>query len=107
MTQDKTAKKRVVVSYNNMAPELQDALKEKYPKGFTDSMIRIDKGPGDFFYAVVFETDDTNYLVKIDVKIDGNVDEEEEKEYYDDDIKGADDIMDNSSDDEDDDSGEE
>lgn len=62
-------------------------------------MIRIDKGPGDFFYAVVFETEDTNYLVKVDVKIDGNPDEEDDKDYYDDDIKGADDIADNDSDD--------
>lgn len=93
-------KKRVVVSYHNLSPELQAELKKKYPYGFTESMIRIEKGPGDFFYAVVLETEDTNYLVKVDVKVDGGQDEEEDKEYYDDDIKGADDIADNDSDDE-------
>lgn len=92
-------KKRVVISYHNLAPELQAELKKKYPAGFTESMIRIDKGPGDFFYAVVFETDEINYLVKIDVKIDGGHEDDDEKDYYEeDDIKGADDLSDNGDD---------
>lgn len=94
-------KKRVVISYHNLSPELQAELKKKYPTGFTDSMMRIDKGPGDFFYAVVFETEQTNYLVKVDVKVDGGNDDDDEKDYYDDDeIKGADDISDDADDDE-------
>ena len=64
----KTNKKRVVVKLQNMPEELQEEVRKQYPYGFTDHMMRIDKGPGDFFYAVVFETEDTNYLVKIDVK---------------------------------------
>lgn len=92
-------KKRVVISYHNLPIELQEELKKKYPHGYTESMIRIDKGPGDFFYGVVLETEDTNYLVKIDVKIDGSLDEEEDKEYYDDDIKGAEDIIDDDTED--------
>lgn len=87
-------KKRVVISYHNLPVELQEELKKKYPHGYTESMIRIDKGPGDFFYGVVLETADISYLVKVDVKIDGSLEEEEDKEYYDDDIKGADEIPD-------------
>lgn len=101
MTKEIKAKKRVVTSYNNLAPELQEELKKKYPYGFTDHMIRIEKGPGDFFYAVVLETEEVSYLVKIDVKIDGNPEEEEDKDYYDDDIKGAEEIADSGSDDSD------
>ena len=95
-------KKRVVISYHNLPEHLQDEMKRQHPTGFTESMIRIDKGPGDFFYAVVFETDEVNYLVKVDVKIDGNPAEEEEeseKDYYEEDIKG-DDIAGDDSDDE-------
>lgn len=93
-------KKRVVISYHNLSPELQAELKKKYPTGFTDYMIRIDKGPGDFFYGVVFETADTNYLVKVDVKVDGGHDDDDDKDYYDDeDIKGADEITDDAGDD--------
>ena len=62
--------------------------------------MRIDKPNGEFFYAVPFETDEINYLVKIDVKIDNGATEEDDKDYYDDEIKGADDIQgdDDSSD---------
>ncbi len=91
-------KKRVVVSYNNLSPELQAELKKAYPLGFTDSMIRIEKGPGDFFYAVMFETPEVNYLVKVDVKVDGGHEEEEDKDFYDDDLKGAEEIADGGGD---------
>lgn len=101
MSNENKPKKRVVISYHNLPVELQEELKKKYPHGYTESMIRIDKGPGDFFYGVVLETEDISYLVKIDVKIDGSLDEEEDKEYYDDDIKGAEDIIDGSDEEED------
>ncbi len=86
-------KKRLITSYHNLPVELQEELKRQYPTGYTEKMIRIEKGPGDFFYAVLLETPDINYLVKVDVKIDDDVEEEEDKGYYDDDIKGADDII--------------
>ena len=44
MTQDKKQKKRVVVSYKNLSPELQEEIKKQYPNGYTDRMLRIDKG---------------------------------------------------------------
>ncbi len=103
MATDTKSKRRLVVSYHNLPIELQEELKKKYPNGYTDSMIRIDKAPGDFFYAVVLETEDTSYLVKIDVKVDGQLEEEEDKEYFDDEIKGADEIIDDSADEGDDD----
>ncbi len=66
-------KKRAVVSYANMSPELAAAFKEKYPKGYADYMgdlFKVDKPDGSFFYAVSLEIPDAIYLVKIDVKID-------------------------------------
>lgn len=97
MIKPDTTKKRLVTSIHNLAPELLDELKRKYPLGFTDSMIRIDKPNGDFFYAVPFETADIMYLVKIDVKIDDSADDDDDKDYYDDDIKGADDIQEDNA----------
>lgn len=94
------AKKKSVVSFKNLSPELQDAVKKYYPLGYSDKMIRVDMGPGNFFYAVPFETDEISYLVKIDVKIDSKVDDDDDKDYYDDDIKGADDIADDDEADE-------
>lgn len=97
---DSNIKKRVVAKFANMEPEMQDEVRKKFPHGFTDHMIRIEKAPGDFFYAVVYETEDTSYLVKIDVNIDGEIEEEDDKEYYNDDIKGAEEIADSTEEDE-------
>lgn len=93
------SKKRLVTSFNNLPQELQDAVKELYPAGFSDAMMRVDKPNGDFFYAVPFETEEVSYLVKIDVKIDDVSDEEDDKDYYDDEIKGADELSDDNSED--------
>lgn len=93
-----SAKKRVVTSYTNLTPALIELLKERYPLGYTDYMIRIDKPNGEFFYGVMLETEDTNYLVKINVKIDNKSEEELDKDIYGDEepdeIKGADEIAD-------------
>ena len=53
--------------FDTMMRELQEKLRQQYPNGYTESMIRIDKGQGNFFYAVVLETEDINYLVKVDI----------------------------------------
>ena len=92
-------KKHIATSFHNLSPELQEAVKAKYPLGFTDAMIRVDKPNGDFFYAVPYDTDEIAYMVKIDVKVDDNS-HDDDKDYYDDEIKGADDIQgdDDSSD---------
>lgn len=85
------SKKRVVVSYKNLSPELQEEIKRQYPNGYTDSMLRVDKGPGDFFYAIMLETEEVSYLVKVDVKVDDQVEDEDDKDYYSDEIKETDD----------------
>jgi hypothetical protein len=92
------AKKRLVVSFKNMTPELQEEVKAAYPLGYSDYMIRIEKPNGEFFFAVPFETEEISYLVKIDVKIDDMSGEEEDKDYYDDDLKGADELANDDSD---------
>ena len=98
------AKKRVIISYMNLSPELLDAFKATYPRGYAESLIRIDKPGGDFFYVVPFETEEISYLVKVDVKIDTKPEEKLEKDYYadeDDEISGAEQIADTASDDDD------
>ncbi|MBQ5691439.1 MAG: hypothetical protein IIV24_08090 [Alistipes sp.] len=92
-------KKKLVVAFNNLSAELQEAVKLAYPAGFADFMMRIPKPNGEFFFAVPYETDEISYLVKIDVKIDDASTEEEDKDYYDDDLKGADEFANDDSDD--------
>ena len=47
MAKQNTTKKHIVTSFHNLTPELQDAVKEKYPLGFTAAMMRVDKPNGD------------------------------------------------------------
>jgi len=67
------SKRRLVVSYNNLSPELLAIIKERYPRGYADYMgeiFKVDKPDGSFFYAISLEVPDAIYLVKVDVKID-------------------------------------
>ena len=71
MAQDN--RRRHIVSYENMSPELAAAFAEKYPKGFNDylgDLTKYTKPDGTPFYAVTVETPDSIYLVKIKVKTD-------------------------------------
>ena len=88
-----SAKKRLVVSFNNLPAELQEAIKTAHPAGFADVMIRIPKPNGEFFFAVPFETKEISYLVKIDVKIDDSNPDDDDKDIFgDEDDLGSDDI---------------
>ena len=74
-------KRRAVVSYANLSPELLNIIKEKYPRGYVDYMdeiMKISKPDGTFFHAIKVETQDAIYLVKVDVKIDDYIEVEKE-----------------------------
>lgn len=82
----RSSKRRVAVKFENLTPELQEVFKEKYPKGYTDYMVdlfKVDKPDGTYFYAVSLETDDSIYLVKMNVRVDDY--EDAEKDLFDDD----------------------
>jgi hypothetical protein len=71
MAQDN--RKRHIVSYENMSPELAAAFAAKYPNGFNDylpDLTRYTKPDGTPFYAVLIELPEDIYLVKIKVQID-------------------------------------
>ncbi|MGL4364481.1 MAG: hypothetical protein ACRCSB_04685 [Bacteroidales bacterium] len=70
--------RRLVVSYKNLSPELLDLLKQKYPHGWNDAVMKVNKNDNDFFYAVMQETIHTCYLIKVDVKIDSSVKEDDD-----------------------------
>ena len=94
-----TAKRRLITSIHNLTPEQLAELKTLYPLGFNDVMMRYDKPDGTFFYTVPYETEDTYYMVKIDVKVDDVQDDDNDGYYEDDDLKGADEFADTPSDD--------
>lgn len=66
-------KKRHVVSYENMNPELARAFAEKYPQGYSDYLNDLREYPkpdGTSFFAVTVEIPDAIYLVKIKIDVD-------------------------------------
>lgn len=84
-------RKRAVISYDNMSPELQAAFREKYPRGYADYMgdlFKVDKPDGSSFYAVEVDIPDAVYLVKIDVDID-DYDKAEDELFDDGDVDDA------------------
>ena len=70
-------KKRHIISYEKMSPELQDVFNRRYPKGFNDylpDLNKYTKPDGTPFYAVMMDDiedmPDDVYLVKIQVETD-------------------------------------
>ena len=74
-------KKRLVISYKNCPAEMLQAIREKYPLGYGDALIKVEKPNGDFFHAITVDFEDICYLVKVDVKIDSLTEEEFEKQF--------------------------
>ena len=96
-------KRRLITSFHNLTVEQQAEVKALYPLGFTEVMTRYDKPDGTFFYTVPYETEDTYYMVKIDVKVDDGQDDDNDSYYDDDDLKGADELAEASEEASDDD----
>lgn len=75
-------KKRLVVNYNNVSPEVLEAIRLKYPLGYSNHVIKVKTRGDDFFYAITVDTADASYLVKVPVKIDtkGNINDDDNLE---------------------------
>lgn len=63
-------RKRLVVSYNNVSTDVLEAIRKKYPLGYTNHVIKVKTKGQDFFYAITVDTENASYLVKVPVKID-------------------------------------
>jgi hypothetical protein len=63
-------RKRLVVNYNNVSAEVMEAIRKKYPLGYTNHVIKVKTQGEDFFYAITVDTDTASYLIKVPVKID-------------------------------------
>ncbi len=70
-------RRKVIISYHNLAPEALEAFKEKYPYGYSDYITKITKPNNDVIYVVPLDTEDAAFLVKVDVKVDNKMSEEE------------------------------
>lgn len=76
------AKKKMIISMENASKEVLEAIQKKYPNGWQDFVIKVEKGPDSFFHAITVDTDEASYLIKVNVKVDTKIEEEIEKDDY-------------------------
>ena len=84
MTTVKKRKKNLIVSYKNLSDDLKEKFKEVYPDGYNSYLQRFVKPNGETIFIVPFETEDTYYMIKFEVKIDP-LGEDLDKALFDDD----------------------
>lgn len=84
MATTKKRKKNLIVSYKNLSEDLKEMFKETYPDGYNNYLKRFVKPNGETIFVVPFETDDTCYMVKFEVRIDP-LGEDLDKALFDDD----------------------
>lgn len=83
MTDHRNRKKKLIISYKNLSEELRELFKDTYPDGYKDFLQKTIKPNGEPIFVVPLETDDTDYMIKFDVKIDtGLVEEDLDKDIY-------------------------
>ncbi|TJY37854.1 hypothetical protein [Pontimicrobium aquaticum] len=82
-------RKRIIVDFKKLTPEILGLLVEKYPDGYDeDHIISFRNAKNEVVEAVQVDTDDTRYLVKVStklVKTMENYDEDDYEDYDDDD----------------------
>ena len=80
-------KNNLIVSYKNLTDDLKEKFKEAYPEGYNNYLQRFVKPNGEAIYVVPFETADTAYMVKFEVKIDTLGDDLDKALFDDDDVE--------------------
>lgn len=59
------SKPRVVKDFDKLDVSIQEQIKLKYPLGFSKHLITFKNAKGEFVSAILFETDDIYYLVRM------------------------------------------
>lgn len=84
MATTRNRKKNLIVSYKNLPDDIKEKFKEAYPDGYSNYITKFVKPNGEAIFVVPFETEDTAYMVKFEVKID-TLGEDLDKALFDDD----------------------
>ncbi|MBT8277356.1 MAG: hypothetical protein KJO41_00025 [Bacteroidia bacterium] len=99
-------RKRVIVDFKKLTPEILSLLVEKYPDGYDeDHIIKFRNAQNELVEAVQVDTEDTKYLVKVSTKLVvtmENYDEDDYEDYDDDDpeaVQDPEEIADDGDDD--------
>ena len=77
-------RKRVIVDFKKLTPEILAMLVEKYPHGYDDDhVISFTNAKGEIIEAVEVTTEDTKYLVKVSSKLVVTMENYDEDDYED------------------------
>ncbi|MDT0558524.1 hypothetical protein RM697_07700 [Ichthyenterobacterium sp. W332] len=80
----KDNKKRVIVDFKKLTPEILAMLVEKYPDGYDDDhIITFRNAKNELIEAVEVSTEDTKYLVKVSTKLETTMENYDEDDYED------------------------
>jgi hypothetical protein len=71
------AKLKVVIDYSKLSPELLELFNQTYPYGVAGQTVRFPNAKGETVTAVMLETDDRVYLVKLSVSQQQSLSDEE------------------------------
>lgn len=99
-------RKRIIVDFAKLTPEILALLVERYPDGYDDDhIVKFRNAKNEIVEAVRVETEDTIYLVKVSTKLVvtmENYDEDDYEDFEDDDPEGVQDPEQIADDDNDD-----
>lgn len=73
-----TNRKKLIINYANVTPELMEAIRKKYPLGWINHTIKVPQAGGGFFFAITLDTEEASYLIKVPVKVDTKSDKDED-----------------------------
>jgi hypothetical protein len=73
-----TNRKKLIINFANVTPELMEAIRKKYPLGWINHTIKVPLPGGGFFFAITLDTEEASYLIKVPVKIDTKSDKDED-----------------------------
>ena len=60
-------KKRIIKSYEKLNQKLKNLLEERYPNGFVGHTLRLTNSDKEPYFGVPLETEDTYYIVKVNL----------------------------------------
>jgi len=80
----KDNRKRVIVDFKKLTPEILGLLVEKYPDGYDEEdIISFRNVKNELVEAVEVNTDDTKYLIKVSTKLVKTMENYDEDDYED------------------------
>jgi hypothetical protein len=98
------SKRRAIISYDKLSIDQKKQILKDYPDGYINHLTTIKTPTGETLDALIWETDEVIYLVKVNkVMPKAKPVSEDEEEDFEDDFDKDDDIKDDESEEEEDD----